>query len=74
MKNIAKQKILFLIMLLMLVVQPMAAFDEGDSSPDPVDAPLNPEAPIDDYIPLLILGAAILGFYFIPRKTAIKKV
>ncbi len=42
------------------------AFAGDDDDPDAL--PTDPGAPIDDYIPLLIIGAVSLGIYFLKKK------
>lgn len=45
------------------------SFAQGDDSIDPDIPPTDPgtAAPIDDYIPLLLIGAASMGLLFIKK-------
>lgn len=69
MKKIISLKRPFAILFFLLLTMPaMAQLDEPDESEDGSNDPLNPSAPIDDYIlPMLFVGAA-LGYYVIKKR------
>lgn len=61
MKNFLKT-----IMYTAILLISLNAFAGDDDNPDGL--PVDPGAPIDDYIPLLIVGALSLGIYFLKKK------
>jgi len=71
MKNILQKKAMLSILLLLLTFPAMAQFGDLDEEEDEENAPLEPLAPIDDYIVPLLLAGVATGYYLLSKKKSV---
>ncbi len=62
------KKFLKILLYTTVMLISLTAFAGDDDNPDGLPGDPGTPAPIDDYIPLVIVGAASLAFYFLKKK------